>query len=250
MRISWRSRAALAVCGVLGGAVCAPAVAAAAAAPGSVSFAGAPRIGALFSGEPQPRHHFCTASVVDSPRRDLIVTAAHCLGGRAGSNPGAVFVPGYRDGRAPYGRWRIAQIFVDPHWSRSHDPDYDVAFATTAGSLPVEDAVGSEAIRFRPRAGGSAVAVGYPDRSERPVYCAARLSVFRAQRQLRFVCPGLPDGTSGGPLLARGAGGANGRETVLAVIGGYQQGGTTAGVSYASYLGSGIAALYRRAAAG
>jgi hypothetical protein len=43
--------------------------------------------------------HFCSASVVDSPAGNLVITAAHCLAGRTPG--GFVFVPGYRDGRAP-----------------------------------------------------------------------------------------------------------------------------------------------------
>jgi hypothetical protein len=38
-------------------------------------------IGALFTLSPsgQLANHFCTASVVDSPAGDLVVTAAHCM---------------------------------------------------------------------------------------------------------------------------------------------------------------------------
>jgi hypothetical protein len=246
MRNSWGSRAVVALCGVVAcsGAGAVGGTGAVAAVPGSTSFAGTPRVGALFPVGPGSRRHFCTASVVDSRRHDLIVTAAHCLSG------GAVFVPGYRDGRAPYGRWRLGRVFVDPRWSRSHDPDYDVAFATTSpGGRRVQDVVGSEAIRFRPPSGTSAVAVGYPSRAERPVHCGAALSVFRTARQLRFACPGLPGGTSGGPLLTGTDARANGRGAVVGVIGGFQQGGRTADVSYSSWFGPGVAALYRRAAA-
>ena len=55
---------------------------------------GTPAVGALFTiSGGQLGQHFCTASVVDSPVGDLVITAAHCLQGK---QPGQVaFVPEY-----------------------------------------------------------------------------------------------------------------------------------------------------------
>jgi len=56
--------------------------------------AGTAAVGALFtmSGS-QLRTHFCTASVVDSPAGDVIVTAAHCVKGYSDTSPaGLAFV--------------------------------------------------------------------------------------------------------------------------------------------------------------
>jgi hypothetical protein len=63
-----------------------------------------------------------------------------------------------------------------------------------------------------------------------------------------FRCAGYPDGTSGGPFLAR-VDPATGRGTVIGVIGGYQQGGATADVSYSARLTTRTRALYRLAVA-
>jgi V8-like Glu-specific endopeptidase len=62
------------------------------------------RVGALFLHDASG-NHFCTASVVASPGRDLLVTAAHCINGgpHGGARSDIVFIPGYRDGHAPYG---------------------------------------------------------------------------------------------------------------------------------------------------
>src|SRR5262249_44476971 len=46
------------------------------------AFAGTPAVGALFTTSGRNDllgSHFCTASVVDSPHRDLVLTAAHCV---------------------------------------------------------------------------------------------------------------------------------------------------------------------------
>ena len=243
---------ALLVSAGLGLAAAVPA-ASATARPGSVAFTGTPRVGALFTtaaGGGLGRH-FCSASVVDSPGRDLLVTAAHCVvapgGGRARS--GLVFVPGYHDGRAPYGEWAVTRVTADARWSAHGDPDYDVAFlsvAPRAKGSRLQDATGSEAIGFDTSRSAAAVAVGYPSRTDRPVHCGSTLRRFGAT-QLEFDCAGMPGGTSGGPLLTGTAANAGGRGTVVGIIGGYQEGGLTPDISYSPYFGPGVAAVYRAA---
>jgi hypothetical protein len=75
-------------------------------------------------------NHFCTASVVASPGRDLLVTAAHCINGgpRGGARSDVVFIPGYRDGKAPFGIWSPARLVVAKGWVSAADPDLDVGF--------------------------------------------------------------------------------------------------------------------------
>src|SRR5215475_9917336 len=86
------------------------------------SFNGTPAVGALFTvSGGQLRKHFCTASVVDSPAGDLVITAAHCVSRMA---PGQIaFVPGYRSGVAPYGVWLTSEVLSDSAWQATNDPD-------------------------------------------------------------------------------------------------------------------------------
>lgn len=87
-----------------------------------------PAIGALFSpGNDWDADHHCSASVVHSPEGDLIATAAHCVY-QDGFRTNLAFVPGYRDGKAPFGVWVPTRIDVDPRWTGDEDPDHDVAF--------------------------------------------------------------------------------------------------------------------------
>ncbi len=73
---------------------------------------GIPAVGALFTTTGTGLgKHFCTASVVDSPHRDLALTAAHCVTGMAPAR--VAFVPGYRDGKAPYGIWAVTRVIMD-----------------------------------------------------------------------------------------------------------------------------------------
>jgi V8-like Glu-specific endopeptidase len=223
--------------------------------PEASAYAGTPRVGALFSARNGSLEgHFCTASVVDSPHRDLLVTAAHCVvaPGSGKARDDMVFVPGYRAGHCPYGRWTVRTAVVDRRWARSGDPDYDVAFLTTTPigqERQVEDAVGAEAATFAAsHRQSTAVAVGYPTSSQWPVHCAGRLHHLSSS-QLEFDCAGLTTGTSGGPLLTGVDQTGSGPGALVGVIGGYQTGGATDDISYSPSFGPGIAAVYRTAVA-
>lgn len=190
------------------------------------------RVGALFTGG----EHFCTASVVHSARRNLLVTAAHCLDG---DEDDLVFVPGYRNGAAPYGRWRVTGRVLPDGW----DEDSDVAFATVAErqGRDIEDVVGGN--RFTPgtATGATAVSVtGYPNSREVPVRCTDK-PVAHSRTQQRIDCPDFSGGTSGSPWV-------NGDGQVVGVLGGHEEGGATDDISYSVVLGHEAAALYRRAA--
>lgn len=207
-------------------------------------------VGALFSVSPsgQLQSHFCTASVVDSPARDLILTAAHCM---AKQTVGEVaFVPGYSKGQEPFGVWTVTQVIVDQQWTSSGDPDDDFAFLVVrrAGAKEaIEDLTGGEVIGIDVSAGQRVKVAGYPDLGDAPVSCANTALQF-SPTQYEFDCAGFTDGTSGSPLLT-GAGPFTGAGTVIGVIGGYEQGGYTASVSYAARFSTRLAALYKTALA-
>ena len=63
--------------------------------------------------------------------------------------------------------------------------------------------------------------------------------------QLRFDCAGFYSGTSGSPWVTKFQLHAH-TSTIVGVIGGYQQGGDTDSVSYSSYFGPAIRALYEQ----
>ncbi|MFF5844548.1 trypsin-like serine peptidase [Streptomyces massasporeus] len=183
--------------------------------------------------------HFCTASVVDAPHRDLIVTAAHCLGG----DGALVFVPGYRDGRAPYGEWKVRRRLLPRGWVEGRHEDSDVGFAVLAprGGREVQDVVGGNRFVTGTATGATGVTVtGYPDARETPVSCTDKPAAL-GRTQQRVACPGFSGGTSGSPWV-------NGDREVVGVLGGHDQGGTTPGVSYSVVLGAEARRLYRRAA--
>jgi V8-like Glu-specific endopeptidase len=252
-RISATSRR-VALCGVVVLAATSASVAAAdeAAGPFGVTAvvgttAESARVGALFGADKTGSlsgNHFCTASVVHSPQRDLIVTAAHCIDGE-GDATGLVFVPGYRDGQAPYGVWKIGKRYLPDGWAHGQDEDSDVSFAVVdeLGGKRVEDVTGSNRFAAGVATGATAVTVtGYPDSREVPVSCTNK-PVPRSATQQRIDCPEFTGGTSGSPWV-------NGDHEVVGVLGGHEQGGSTPDVSYSVVLGREAAELYKDATGG
>jgi V8-like Glu-specific endopeptidase len=206
------------------------------------------RVGALFSHD-TTGDHFCTASAVDSPGRNLIITAAHCVhsgkGGAYLSN--LVFVPGYRDGNAPYGVWKVKTQFVDDRWASDSDPDLDVGFAILQplNGKNIADVLGSNLLGINQGFGNIVRVTGYPTSAEEPVTCINR-TTRELKYQMRFACNGYPPGTSGSPWLTHYDPKTK-RGEVIGVIGGYQLGGLEDAVSYSSYFDDDVRKLYERA---
>ncbi|WP_443063897.1 trypsin-like serine peptidase [Streptomyces sp. NBC_00659] len=201
------------------------------------------RVGALFHGSAASGGaggHFCTASVVHSEGRDLLLTAAHCLDGEAELS----FAPGYRDGRAPYGFWDVQGVFLPEGWRQDQDEDSDVAFAVlgTRDGEEVEDVVGGgNAFAAHRATGATAVTVtGYPGSLDTPITCTDKPGA-QSRTQQRVACPDFAGGTSGSPWV-------NGDGAVVGVIGGHEQGGDTDDVSYSAVFGTEAEELYRVAA--
>ncbi|MCY0937714.1 trypsin-like serine peptidase [Streptomyces sp. H34-S4] len=196
--------------------------------------------GTLFEGE-VTGDHFCTATVVHSPGRNLIVTAGHCLlAGQAGEG-GADFAPAYADGRAPYGTWKIAEVFEDPHWSDDTNDDYDLAFARLAPDASgrnIEDVTGAAVLDTTGRTDEAVTVTGYPADRKVPRTCTSRAVRLTATEQ-RFDCADFPVGTSGSAWIA-------GDGKIIGVL----TGGDTDDVSTSTILNDYAAALYTWATGG
>ena len=188
--------------------------------------------------------HTCTGSVVDSPGRNLVLTAAHCI---YGSGVGYDFVPGYHDGKAPYGIWSASRVYVDPAWSKGHDPAHDYAFlqvlplSVRGVRTNVEDVVGGYALGGAPAAGTDVTVTGYLLGSkDEPLHCS--VPVYYTAGYPSFDCGGYGAGTSGGPWVSG--------STVVGVIGGLHQGGCTDSTSYSAPFGADAVADWQRAGSG
>jgi V8-like Glu-specific endopeptidase len=209
------------------------------------------RVGALFV-HSAGGNHFCTASVVASPGKDLLLTAAHCIHGGKGSTgyrTDIVFIPDYRDGLEPFGVWTPAKLLVAPQWANSSDPDYDVGFVVLKPhhDQNIQEVLGANRLGTDLRYQYLVHVTGYPASSSAPITCVNWTSRF-SNTQLRFDCAGYTGGTSGSPWVTRFSPRSH-TGTIVGVIGGYHEGGETPSVSYSARVGSAIQQLYRQAKA-
>jgi len=215
--------------------------------PDPVHFAGVPTVGALFF-TTGTQSHFCTASVVDSQRGDIILTAAHCVYSNSYVS-NIAYVPEWHDGISPYGTWAVTSITVAQGWISAQDPDLDFAFLTVAPasgrSKPIQQVTGG--LRLGVKAGYShkIYVIGYNSTDSEPVGCATASGEF-APAQMRFYCNDYQDGTSGGPLILD-FDPSTGSGVVFGEIGGYQAGGDYPYVSYSPYYSDSILDLFQQA---
>ncbi|MEU3501646.1 trypsin-like serine protease [Streptomyces hundungensis] len=154
--------------------------------------------------------HSCTASVVNSPRGNVVATAAHCATGLPLDS--LEFAPGFSGagkGTFPYGKWKVRAVQVDERWTTDHEDAADYAFLTVepdARGRSVQSVVGSSAPEWSAGPDQRVTVVGYPDEDHnpgnRPVMCTA--DVHRDPDEaamLRMECAGFWVGTSGSPWL-------------------------------------------------
>jgi V8-like Glu-specific endopeptidase len=217
------------------------------AAKHGIPFNGTSAVGALFTvSHGSLGRHFCTASVVRSPNGNLLITAAHCMDGRSLSR--VEFAPGYHDGKFPHGIWIVRELFVDNAWLKDRNPNDDFAFLIAGRpGTHIQRHTGAERLAvFEPPQ--VVKVIGYPDRTSTPITCTNRARSFLDGRQMVFDCNSYTEGTSGGPFLVHASSGT-GDGWVIGVIGGYQQGGDTADVSYSARFFSSIRKLYQAATA-
>lgn len=227
----------------------APAVADPPAPPGTptaVSFDGTPTVGALFRG-PLADGHGCSASVVASPGRDLVLTAAHCVNGTAA---GWTFAPGYDNGSTPYGVWTVTHAYVDPKWISDQDPQHDYAILQVADvrrgghEVGVQDVTGGNLLGQAPRTGQQVTDVAYnAGVVDQPIRCTT--SVYYTDGFPGFNCHGYVGGSSGSPWLATNP--VTHTTSVDGVIGGLHQGGCYEYTSYSAAFRPDVYALMLRA---
>lgn len=199
------------------------------------------------------KDHRATASAVTSPRRNLIITAAHVLFGARN----AVFIPEYHNGEKPFGTWVVDKVFYDKRYVEDRDQDLDFAFATirVRNGRTLQSVVGGNGLVTSRGFVNRVRVVGYPAPQYQtpgrdvPVHCSNTTSRFRNYRyQVEFDCDGFPSGTSGSPWILK-YDSKTGRGYTNGVIGGYENGGPNANISTTSYFDADIKTLYSAAQA-
>lgn len=166
---------------------------------------------------------YCSGTVIDSPTRQLVLTAGHCLNsGREDDEPTVwsdqiQFVPAYSGGVAPFGTFvaRRSRLFAPRQWTNHGNPGFDLgAFLTLPNNAGenVADAVG----------GGATIVTdlsrrqdfrsfGYPGRVKRLQSCASPYvgddllsNPFPGPPTLGIRCHWAPGASGGGWLIGDG----------------------------------------------
>jgi len=165
--------------------------------------------------------YVCSAAAVNTPERDLVVTAGHCVntGGRRGLLGGCragayysdfLFVPAYDHAAAPYGTWVGIAAITQSAWIHQCD-----AVARDQAMIRVGPRGGQRLVDV---VGGNALAWNYPVREEgvrvvgwpaEPPYdgqtrqeCVGPTTVLPETGDAQISCP-LTGGASGGPWYLR-----------------------------------------------
>ena len=170
--------------------------------------------GRVFASSPTDGDYTCSGTAVNSPGRSLVVTAGHCvyLYGEWAVN--FMFVPGYRDGRSPFGRWAGTKLRAPPPWVASENISFDIGMVTVARNLSgrgVQDVVGARGIGFNQPRDQVYTSYGYP---AEPPFDGESLQACRSQyqgedpstdppRTMRITCD-MNGGASGGGWIAKG----------------------------------------------
>ncbi len=231
-------------------------------APGAEAPVGGPlpAVGALFGAGSD--EHYCTASVVHSRSGLLAMTAAHCL---VGAGAGVRFVPGYGpSGSGPAGSWTVEAVYATDGWRATQDPSQDYAVLRLAASAPdpaltrgrpltVEGRVGSVgtpgATPGQAPAPASSQPIdvrGYPlGKQDAQRACTTAITTRNGSPSID--CNDFGPGTSGSPWLTSDTPGTG---TLVGLIGGFEQGGCGAQVSYSPTFDASTTALLARADSG
>lgn len=153
----------------------------------------------------------CSAGTVTGANRDLVVTAGHCAQDATGAwARNWIYVPGYDQGRRPYGAFTARHLYVPGPWSAHGDENYDVALVALAPSSGrhVADVVGAQGIAFDQPRGSLVYGFGYPAGGrydgERLTYCSGRTypDSHKITHDEGLRCD-MTEGSSGGPWLTR-----------------------------------------------
>ncbi|GAA4068430.1 peptidase [Streptomyces shaanxiensis] len=157
----------------------------------------------------QGRTASCSGNAVTSANKSTVITAGHCVKLEGAWHTNWVFVPGYHDGQAPYGRWSASKTLSTPQWTASEDINYDVGAAVVApldGKL-LTDVVGGQGLAFNTGYNLRMYAFGFPAAApydgEKFIYCSGNTNRdFLLSNDHGMNC-NMTGGSSGGPWFTQ-----------------------------------------------
>lgn len=108
----------------------------------------------------------CSGTAITSVSESVVWTAGHCVNDGPGDfHANWTFVPGYRDGDAPFGSWPADSLHTTTGWQAEGDFSVDLgaaAVSTAPGGATLTDTVGGRALAFHGARDQQYDAFGYP----------------------------------------------------------------------------------------
>jgi V8-like Glu-specific endopeptidase len=167
---------------------------------------------------------YCSGTAINSPTRQLILTAGHCVNtgprGRRGTSAWTrylEFVPAYADGVAPFGSFVALRpsVYAPKPWVKEGNPNFDMGAAVVGpntSGVNVADAVGGGAtIALDVGRGQLFQTFGYPGKVLRLQECDSPATgedtltrPIPGPPTVRIRCHWLPGASGGGWLIENG----------------------------------------------
>ncbi|MEU9119335.1 peptidase [Streptomyces sp. NPDC048506] len=153
----------------------------------------------------QGRTASCSGDAVTGGNKSTVVTAGHCVKLQGAWHTNWVFVPGYHDGQAPYGKWPAATTLSTPQWTASEDINYDVGAAVVAplDGRKLTDVVGGQGLSFNSGYNKAMYAFGYPAAApydgSKLIYCSGNTIKDPLFSNDHGLSCNMTGGSSGGP---------------------------------------------------
>jgi V8-like Glu-specific endopeptidase len=150
----------------------------------------------------------CSATVVSTPSRRVIFSAGHCARYRGLDASNEVFVPGYKNGHAPYGKFAAWRWYVPSQWHNNENFSYDISAMVLYQK--VANVVGRRGIVWNYPANRHYVSYGYPAappfNGENLYSCPSSLGgrdPTTSSPQTMWITCNMTEGSSGGGWITR-----------------------------------------------
>jgi V8-like Glu-specific endopeptidase len=151
------------------------------------------------------RQASCSGDAVTSDNGSTVITAGHCVKYQGNWHTNWVFVPGYHDGEAPYGKWSADKTMSTPQWEASEDMNFDVGAAVVKplDGKKLTDVVGGQGLSFNAPYNTTMYSFGFPAADpydgEKLIYCSGTsFQDFLLTKDHGLSC-NMTGGSSGGP---------------------------------------------------
>ncbi|MEU7740829.1 peptidase [Nonomuraea sp. NPDC049158] len=147
----------------------------------------------------------CSGTAVTSANESVVMTAGHCVKIDGAAHRNWVFIPGFDNGRRPFGTWVASRMLTTQQWNANEDINFDIAAVVVAPlqGRTLTDVVGGQGVAFNQPRQRQMFSFGYPAAppfdGSRLIYCSGRAfndTVMTRDQGLRCNMTG---GASGGP---------------------------------------------------